>query len=80
MSSLNPDGFNVRKFADTVHSQFAPMARPFYSAKGKPWIGHYHAINENHSGLDIIYEAFPFAIIIGPGAGAQAEPAVIGDA
>jgi len=55
------------------------MAGGLYTAEGHAGIGCDHLIDEDHTGFKIVDEPFAFASIVRPRAGAEAEPAVIGD-
>src|SRR3984893_18145312 len=76
---LTPDRLYIREFADAKGAQFAPVSGPLHATEGQPRVGCYHAIDEHHSGFDFVDQALPFFFVIGPGACAQAEAAVIGD-
>jgi len=50
------------------------------SAERDAGIGGDHLVDEDHPGLEFVDEAFALAVVGGPGAGAEAEAAVVGEA
>src|SRR5260370_5934789 len=73
------DGFDIHKLADAVGREFAAVARLLDSAEGNAGIRSDHFVDEYHARLEFVNEAFTFAVVLGPGAGAESETAVIGD-
>lgn len=71
--------FDVGEFADPPRPQFPSVTGLLDPAEGQPWIGRDHAIDEDHSGIEIIDKAVPFFLVPCPGACPQAEAAVIGN-
>ena len=56
------------------------MAGGFHAAERETGVGGDHGIDEDHAGFEFVDEALALGRIVGPGAGAEAEAAVIGDA
>ncbi len=52
----------------------------FDAPEGDAWVGGDHLVDEHHAGLKLVDEAFAFAFVGGPGAGAEAETAIVGEA
>lgn len=76
----NPDCFGVGEFADAVGAEFAAVAGGFHAAERETGVGGDHGIDEDQAGFEVVDEALALGGIVGPGAGAQAEAAVVGDA
>src|ERR1700733_12627532 len=74
---LNPHSLDIGKLTNPVRSKFPAMARMLDSAKRQARIRRNHAIDEHHPGFNFIDEAFSLMLIIRPGAGSQAEAAVV---
>src|SRR5580658_3289321 len=80
MISLNPDGLDIRKLADSVDAaKLAAVPGPFYAAERHTGIRHHHLVDEDHAGVDLIGEAVAFGGIVRPGACSEAETAVVGE-
>src|ERR1051326_8911988 len=73
------NGFDVRELSDAVNAQLSAEAGGFHAAEGQARIGGHHFIDEHHTGFDLVGEALALLRIIGPGAGAEAKPAVVDD-
>src|SRR5258706_16115979 len=76
---FHPHRFNVHKFPDSMRRELASMSGVLDSSEGYAGIEGYHLVEEDHSRLQFIDEAFGFHGIIGPSAGTQSEAAVIRD-
>src|SRR6266481_1041208 len=76
---LNPYRLDVRELTDSMGPQFSPVTGPFHSPEGHTRIGSHHAVYENHSGFQIVDEAFALILVVRPGARPQPKPAVVRD-
>ncbi len=56
------------------------MAGTFYATERDAGIGGDHFVDEDHAGFEFVDETFALAVIVSPGAGAEAEAAVVGEA
>src|SRR5580693_9279324 len=74
-----PHRLDICKFADSVNPQLPAMTGPLDPAKGNPRIGSHHAVNENHARVNVVYETFAFARVVGPSARSQSEAAGVGN-
>src|SRR6266478_1576848 len=74
---LQPHSFYVHEFTDSICREFSPVAGMFHSAERHSRVGDYHLIQEDHSCLEFVDEAFGFRRIVSPCAGSQSETAVI---
>src|SRR5258708_6828466 len=79
-SLLHPDRLYIRKFTNTVSAQLPADAGALHSAERNARVREHHLIDKDHARFEFIDEAFLLALIVGPCAGAEAEPAVVGDA
>src|SRR5260221_17785 len=52
----------------------------FDAPEGDAWVGGDHLVDEHHAGLKLVDEPFAFAFVGGPGAGAEAETAIVVEA
>src|ERR1700688_3813725 len=77
-SLLHPNCLYIREFANSVGAQLAAHPRTLHAAKRNPGVGKHHLIDEDHAGFEFADEPLLFAFVVRPGAGAEAEPAVIG--
>src|SRR5271154_1011299 len=78
-ASCDPHRFDIHEFADAVGGEFAAVAGTFYATEGDAGVGGDHFVDEDHAGFEFVDEAFTFAVVGGPGAGAEAEAAVVGE-
>src|SRR5215469_11605504 len=76
---LDPHRLHVREFPNSHSSQFPSVPGPLRPSKGNPGIGSHHAVNEHHPGIELIDELLLLHGVIGPGAGSQPEPAIVGN-
>src|ERR1019366_9520444 len=77
---LHPDRLDVHELADSMHAQFPAMSGSLRPAKGNPRTRGHQVVDEDHSRLQFIDEAFLLDRIICPGARAQSIPVVVCDA
>ena len=73
----DPHSFDVHEFANAVGGEFAAMAGLLYPAKGNTRIGSDHLVDEHHTGFEFVDKTLALGIVVGPGAGAEAEAAVV---
>lgn len=76
----DPDSFDIHEFTDAVGCEFTAVAGVFDPAKGNARIGSDHFVDEDHTGFEFVDEAFALCRVGGPGAGSQAEAAIVGQA
>src|SRR5215813_8282376 len=75
---LDPHGLDVDEFADAFARKLAPVARTLHSAEGQSRVGRDHGVDEYQARIDLIDQAAALLVVIGPGAGGQAEGRVVG--
>src|ERR1700691_2225467 len=76
----DPHSFDIHEFSDAVGGEFAAVAGTFYTAERDACVGGGHFVDEDHAGFEFVDEALAFGGVGGPGAGAEAEAAVVGEA
>src|SRR5262245_42149776 len=74
---LDPDRFDVDEFADALARKLAPVARTLHPAEGQSRVGRDHGVDEDQAGIDLIDQAAALLVVIGPGAGGQAEGRIV---
>src|SRR5208283_1436331 len=70
----------IHELADAVGGEFAAVAGLFDAAEGDSRIRGDHLVDEDHARFEFVDEALAFAVVFRPGAGAEAEAAVVGEA
>ena len=68
---------DIHELPDPIRRKLASVAGVLYAAKRNARIGSHHLVDEDHSGFEFVDEALAFAVVFGPGAGAQAEAAIV---
>src|SRR6266849_8373636 len=74
---LQPHSLYVYEFPDSIGCEFSTVPRMLHTAERHSRVGDDHLVQENHSCLEFVDEAFGFRRIMCPGAGSQSETAVI---
>src|SRR5664279_1427080 len=70
----------IDEFANSPGAQLATVPRSFYAAEGQARIGRDHTIDEDHAGVDLIDESLLLGGVARPGAGAESEARIVGQA
>src|ERR1017187_8773956 len=76
----NHDRFDVDELANAPGSEFAPVPGRLYAAEGQACVRSYHAVDEDHSSVDLIDEALLLDGVAGPGAGSESEASIVSQA
>ena len=76
---LDKDGLRVDELTDAQGCKLAAIARHLDAAEGKPRIGGDHAVDEDHTGIKLVGEAFAFVRVFGPCACSEAKAGVVCD-
>src|SRR5581483_12144110 len=67
------------ELAKAERPELAAMSGPLHAAERHTRVGSNHLVDEHHSSFDFVGEPLLLGRIVGPGAGAQTEAAVVGD-
>ena len=73
------DRLDVHEFANPELTQLAPVTRSLYTPEGQSRLRRHHAIQENHSGVDIANESLALDRVVSPRTRAKPVPGAVGE-
>ena len=79
-SLRHPHRFGVQELSNADQPELSAVPGMFNAAERDARVRGYHLVDEDHSGFEFVDEALLFFFVVGPGAGAQAEADIIGQA